>query len=194
MPDTPRKARPRHAVSARHPSSRRPRTTAARPAASEPAAATRALSRHLIGLATAMRLRMRTGLLARGHELRPSTAQVIPNLPPDGLRMSELAARLRLTLQRAGQLVGELEEVGYLERVPDPGDGRARRVVFTRRGRTLLRDIDEITSETLAFFAERLGEERLHRLCALLAELDVAVNGIDAPLRMLGSEYEGESA
>lgn len=148
------------------------------------------MSRHLIGLATAMRLRMRAGLLERGHELRPSTAQVIPNLPADGLRMTELAARLRLTLQRAGQLVAELEEVGYLERVPDPTDGRARRVVYTRRGRSLIRDIDEITRETMALFGEALGADRFERLCALLAELDVAVNGADAPVRVVGVAYE----
>ncbi|MFO0688919.1 MAG: MarR family transcriptional regulator [Myxococcota bacterium] len=148
------------------------------------------MSRHLIGLATAMRLRMRAGLVARGHDLRPSTAQVIPNLPPDGLRMTELAARLRLTLQRAGQLVAELEEVGYLERVADPTDGRARRVIYTRRGRSLIRDIDEITRETMAHFADAVGADRFARLCALLADLDVAVNGVDAPVRLLGVGYE----
>lgn len=153
-------------------------------------AATHAMSRHLIGLATVMRLRMRTGLLERGHELRPSTAQVIPNLPPDGLRMTELAARLRLTLQRAGQLVAELEEVGYLERVPDPADGRARRVTYTRRGRALIRDIEEITRETMAHFTDQLGGDRFARLCALLAELDIAVNGADAPVRVVGAAYE----
>lgn len=153
-------------------------------------AATHAMSRHLIGLATVMRLRMRAGLLERGHELRPSTAQVIPNLPADGLRMTELAARLRLTLQRAGQLVAELEEVGYLERVPDPMDGRARRVTYTRRGRALIRDIDEITRDTMAHFSDKLGRDRFARLCELLAELDVAVNGVDAPVRVVGVAYE----
>jgi len=148
------------------------------------------MSRHLIGLATAMRLHMRAGLVARGHDLRPSTAQVIPNLPPSGLRMSELAARLRLTLQRAGQLVAELEEVGYLERVPDPSDGRAKRVIYTRRGRTLIRDIDEITRETTEHFAGEIGNDRFQRLCELLAELDVAVNGLDAPVRVVGVDYE----
>lgn len=140
-----------------------------------------------------MRLRMSRGLLERGHDLRPSTAQVIPNLPPEGLRMTELAGRLRLTLQRAGQLVGELEEVGYLERVPDPADGRAKRVVYTRRGRALIRDIDEITGETTALFAEELGADRFHQLCGLLAELDVAINGADAPVRVVGAGYEGET-
>lgn len=148
----------------------------------------RRMSRHLIGLSTAMRLRMRAGLIERGHDLRPSTAQVVPNLPPEGLRISELAARLRVTLQRTGQLVSELEEVGYVDRVPDPADGRARRVVFSRRGLELIRDIDEITQEITEAFAAELGAERLEQLCALLAELDIAVNGVDAPVRVVGHE------
>jgi DNA-binding MarR family transcriptional regulator len=143
------------------------------------------MSRHLIGLSTAMRLRMSTGLLERGHDLRPSTAQVIPNLPVDGLRISDLAARLRLTLQRTGQLVGELEEVGYLERIPDPTDGRAKRVIFSSRGLDLIRDIEEITREITDAFAELLGETRFEDLCQLLSELDVKVNGADAPVRVL---------
>ena len=143
------------------------------------------MSRHLIGLSTAMRLRMSTGLLERGHDLRPSTAQVIPNLPVDGLRISDLAARLRLTLQRTGQLVGELEEVGYLERIPDPTDGRAKRVIFSSRGLDLIRDIDEITREITDAFTELLGETRFEDLCKLLSELDVKVNGADAPVRVL---------
>jgi DNA-binding MarR family transcriptional regulator len=166
-----------------------PRSRRISAAASSDAAISQ-MSRHLIGLATAMRLRMRAGLVDRGHELRPSTAQVIPNLPAEGLRMSELAARLRLTLQRAGQLVAELEEVGYLERVPDPSDGRAKRVIFTRRGRTLIRDIDEITRATTEQFAGQIGRDRFRLLCELLEELDVAVNGIDAPVRVVGVGYE----
>ena len=143
-----------------------------------------AMSRHLIGLSNAMRLRMRAGLLARGHDLRPSTAQVVPNLPREGLGMSELAGRLRLTLQRTGQLVADLEEVGYLARIPDPADGRARRVVFTERGLDLVGDIEAISRETTDAFAAAIGRERLAALCGLLAELDVAVNGEDAPVRV----------
>jgi len=144
------------------------------------------LSRHLIGLSTAMRMRMREGLVDRGHDLRPSTAQVVPNLPVEGLRISELAVRLRLTLQRTGQLVAELEELGYVERVPDPTDGRARRVVFSPRGLELIRDIEEITLEMTDAFGTAIGRERLAQLCGLLADLDVAVNGADAPVRVVG--------
>jgi DNA-binding MarR family transcriptional regulator len=143
------------------------------------------MSRHLIGLSTAMRLRMSSGLLDRGHDLRPSTAQVIPNLPAEGLRMSELAGRLRLTLQRTGQLVAELEEVGYVEREADPTDGRAKRVVFSSRGHALVRDIEEITREITDSFALALGTKRFTDLCRLLSELDTEINGADAPVRVV---------
>jgi DNA-binding MarR family transcriptional regulator len=146
------------------------------------------MSRHLIGLSTAMRTRMSRGLRRRGHDLRPSTAQVIPNLPLEGLWISELAARLRLTLQRTGQLVAELEEVGYVERIPDPSDGRAKRVVFSARGLELIRDIDEITHEITDSFAESLGLTRFGRLCALLSELDILVNGPDAPVQVVSQD------
>jgi DNA-binding MarR family transcriptional regulator len=107
--------------------------------------------------------------------------------------MTDLAARLRLTLQRAGQLVAELEEVGYLERIPDPADGRARRVRYTRRGLELIHDIEDINRETMAHFTDKLGGDRFRRLCELLAALDVGVNGVDAPVRVVGVGY-GESA
>ena len=143
------------------------------------------MSRHLIGLSTAMRARVRVGLLDRGHDLSPSSTQVVPNLPEEGLGMSELAARLRLTLQRTGQLVQQLEDDGYVERTPDERDGRAKRVVYAKRGLELLRDIEEITGEIAAEFASILGTRRYEALCRDLEILDTAINGPDAALRLV---------
>jgi len=145
-----------------------------------------ALSRHLVALSTAVRVRVSDALIERGHSLSPGSTQVIPNLPVAGLGMSELAERLRLTLQRTGQLVQRLEEDGYVERVPDRSDGRAKRVVYSRRGRQLVDDIDEIMAEQGAAFAAILGKARLQRLCRDLAELDRGINGEDAALRLVG--------
>ena len=138
------------------------------------------ITRHLVGLSTAVRLAFREGLVERGHELTAATTHLVPNLPVEGLGMSALAKRSGLSLQRAGQLVAQLEDDGYVERVADERDGRARRVVFTRRGRKLLRDIGEITDETHARFADALGEPRFARLRRDLAELDAAIRGDDA--------------
>ena len=104
--------------------------------------------RHLIGAANAIRAEMGAEIVALGHEYSPAASHLIVNLPPEGLGMSELADRLRLTPQRTGQLVQNLESFGYVERVPAPEDGRARRVVFTNRGASSLRTSTGSTSAT----------------------------------------------
>jgi DNA-binding MarR family transcriptional regulator len=142
------------------------------------------LLRHLMGVAIAIRAGVGEEIEAHGHDLTPATAQLVVNLPIDGLGMSELAARLRLTLQRTGQLVGNLEEFGYVERVADEEDGRAKRVVYTRRGRKLLEDIDAADASVIKQIAGILGERRLAHLCRDLEALDVAFNGEDDVLRL----------
>ncbi len=69
-----------------------------------------------------------------------------------------------MTKQAMGKLVDELEEIGYVERLPDPEDGRAKIVRFSRAGRALLRDSGEIVDSIWNEYAELLGEQRLARL------------------------------
>jgi DNA-binding MarR family transcriptional regulator len=142
------------------------------------------LLRHLIGVATAIRASVGQEIETRGHDLTSATSQLIVNLPIDGLGMSELAARLRLTLQRTGQLVTTLEEFGYVERVGDEHDGRAKRVIYTRRGRKLLHDIDATDAAVTREIASVLGERRFARLQRDLEMLDHAFNGSDDVLSL----------
>jgi DNA-binding MarR family transcriptional regulator len=123
-----------------------------------------------------VRIRIADGLRERGHKLTVAVTHIVINLPAEGLGMSALAARAGLSLQRAGQLVAQLEEDGYVQRVPDDEDGRARRVVYTRRGRRLLRDIDSLVDETNALLASIVGEGRFEQLRADLARLDRVLN------------------
>lgn len=67
-------------------------------------------------------------------EVRESWIGLLRYLTADGVRITELADRLGTTKQAVGQLVNELERAGYLERVPDPSDGRAKLVRMTDRG------------------------------------------------------------
>lgn len=135
--------------------------------------------RHLIGAANAIRTEIGSEIVGLGHEYSPAASHLIVNLPPEGLGMSELADRLRLTPQRTGQLVQNLESFGYVERIPAPEDGRARRVVFTERGRELLADIDRIDERYTRILAERLGPDRFARLCEDAEFLDRAVRDDD---------------
>jgi DNA-binding MarR family transcriptional regulator len=62
------------------------------------------------------------------------------NAAPDRqLRMQDLAARVVLSRTRVSRLVSELERVGYIERVPDPDDGRATLARITPEGRAARR-------------------------------------------------------
>lgn len=54
-----------------------------------------------------------------------SHLNVFAHVPRDtGMRMSELAAWLQVTPGAVSQVVGQLERMGLVERVPDPDDGR----------------------------------------------------------------------
>lgn len=67
--------------------------------------------------------------------IRTGHGPVFTFLRLDGARLTELAARARMTKQAMGELVRELELLGYVERAPDPNDGRARIIRFTAKGR-----------------------------------------------------------
>jgi DNA-binding MarR family transcriptional regulator len=100
----------------------------------------------------------------------------------EGTRLSVLAARAGMTHQSMGELVGTLERRGYVERVADPDDGRARLVRLTQKGRWAVRlavaEIDEIEAEWL---------ERYRR-----AGFDVDVRALlEAGLREREGEREG---
>lgn len=127
-------------------------------------ARSRSLVHPLARLAGHSRDRIRAGLRERGHVLQPAHAGVIIHLRGGGLRLTELAERAGVSKQAMGKLVDELEAIGYLERTPDPADGRAKMVRFSRAGRRLLRDCAEIVDDIWAQYAGLVGETALCRL------------------------------
>src|SRR5690348_7282782 len=68
----------------------------------------------------------------RGHSsLSLATTVALTQLDLEGTRISVLAERAGMTKQSMGQLVAELESLGYVTRVPDTSDRRATLVQFT---------------------------------------------------------------
>jgi DNA-binding MarR family transcriptional regulator len=123
-----------------------------------------------------MNARLLERLAERGHPgVRSSHGNVLQYLDDGGTRVSLLAERAQMSKQAMAQLVAHLEAHGYVERVPDPGDGRAKLVRATERGREVYAIARELMGEVEARLAERLGEAKLRRLRALLAELDAAL-------------------
>ncbi|HEX6023686.1 MAG TPA: MarR family transcriptional regulator [Solirubrobacter sp.] len=115
-------------------------------------------------------------LAERGHaEVRYAHGNVFQYLDDEGTRVSVLAQRAGMTRQSMTQLVEHLERRGYLERVPDPADGRAQLVRTTARGREVFAIVREFVAETEQRLETRLGTAKLAQLRALLVELDNAL-------------------
>ena len=91
---------------------------------------------------------------------------------PQGMRPSDLAARLRMSKQALNYLLGELERLGYLHRRPDPEDMRSRRIVLTPRSEAAALVIRQAVSEMEDEWAEKIGPEKFAELRALLVELN----------------------
>ncbi len=119
-------------------------------------------------------------MLARLHaegfaDFDPSYLTVFRYPSPHGERPSELAARRRVSKQALNHLLGQLEQRGYLEREPDPEDGRSKRISLTPRGAKAVVIIRQAVTEMENRWATQLGPERFDQLRALLQELNEPV-------------------
>jgi DNA-binding MarR family transcriptional regulator len=87
----------------------------------------------LLGLGFQLVLReFVTRFEAAGYDdLRPIHGAVFQALRGPGATSTELAEKLGVTKQAAGQIVDELERKGYLARRPHPDGGRRKLVVLT---------------------------------------------------------------
>ena len=75
------------------------------------------------------------GVIAAGFPQRPAHSAVMAHIDVEGgTRLTTIASRANITPQAAGELVDDLERLGYVVRRPDPDDRRAKRVVLTERG------------------------------------------------------------
>jgi DNA-binding MarR family transcriptional regulator len=98
-------------------------------------------------------------LEADGHQgVHPSHNALYENIDPDGTRLTELAARADMTHQSMSELVANLERGGWVERRPDPTDGRARLVCLTPAGKDLVRRGLHHIAEIEAKWQERWRE------------------------------------
>lgn len=83
---------------------------------------------------------------------------------PGGLRATELAGQAKITKQSMGELIEQLASRGYVERVADPEDGRARLIRITPRGRMASRLARKMVREVEADWSRRIGAGRIEHL------------------------------
>ncbi len=111
-------------------------------------------------------------LADQGHpDLRPAHGYAFQAMRPSGATASELAGRLGITKQAAGQMAAELERLGYVRGEPDPRDARRRPLVLTARG-------VEALSSSQAIFADLKREWEARAGAANVEETAAALDGL----------------
>jgi DNA-binding MarR family transcriptional regulator len=128
-----------------------------------------------------VRDQMYAGVVAAGYDDLSAAHVALWRYPGlEGLRPSELAERRRITKQSVNDLLGHLEQHGYLLRVPDSADGRARVIRLTSKGRRLEQTIYAAAGAAQLHIAEILGPRRFAQLHGSLELLTQQLAGSPA--------------
>jgi DNA-binding MarR family transcriptional regulator len=145
-----------------------------------------ALARRLVRLVTD---RARSELIGAGFsEVRPAHNVVLAQLAGSepGARITDMADRAGVTKQAVTLMVDHLEAGGYVVRVADPSDRRAKLVVLTERGAAAAEVSRRAAEEIERGWGEVLGAERFTELKTTLTDLIAglerdAAPGLDPP-------------
>lgn len=104
-------------------------------------------------------------------DVRPAHGCVFQYAEPEGSRLTDLARRAGLTKPTVLAAVDDLERLGYVERVRDPEDGRAKLVRLTERGVAAATEGARIIASIESEWAIRLGPRHSQALRLALEEL-----------------------
>lgn len=112
----------------------------------------------------------------RRHELAgltPTQLSALATVEQAGpLRLGDLAAAEKIAPSTLTRLVTKLEERGYVQREPVPGDARASTLVVTDEGHAILERIRQESTTLLAGSLRRLSPGQLEALAAALPALE----------------------
>jgi DNA-binding MarR family transcriptional regulator len=139
----------------------------------------------LIGLLTAVGRwiedRHMAALAEAGFDdIRVAHNAVFTRVPAGGVRLTDLAAQAGVSKQAMAEMVDELVAKGYLQRVPDPSDGRAKLLVMAPRGAASHEVTLRIFADIEAELAAVVGTERLEGARDVLTEVLLQVVASEA--------------
>jgi DNA-binding MarR family transcriptional regulator len=119
-----------------------------------------------------VRDRMLAGLHDRGFtDLVAAHLDVFQYPGPENQRPLQLATQTRMSKQALNYLLGQLQELGYLNRVTDTDDQRSKRIHLTPKGRAVITAIREIVQDLETEWEQQLGPRRFAELRELLTQL-----------------------
>jgi DNA-binding MarR family transcriptional regulator len=109
---------------------------------------------------------------AKYHEVRPAYGSIlIPLFEEDGLQISVLAKRARLSKQTMTTLLKLMEARGLVTRRPDERDARASRIYLTEYGRRFKSVAVRVLGEMDELLSKRLSKRDISILRRCLREL-----------------------
>lgn len=111
------------------------------------------------------------GVVGAGFPQKPKHSAVFAQIEAEGSRLTDLARRAGMTPQAMGELVDELEELGYVTRQPDPKDRRAKLIVLTPTGWAAVEAANQAIVGLEARIDDILGETGHATLRRLLGRL-----------------------
>jgi DNA-binding MarR family transcriptional regulator len=114
-------------------------------------------------------------------DIRPTHGCVFRFVQGEGLRLTDIAERAKLTKQSVGEIVDDLVERGYAKRIPAPDDRRAKLICLTERGEAAQAHGRKLFAKVEKRWAERYGAERIAALRELLEEMAAAEAPYAAP-------------
>jgi len=123
--------------------------------------------------------RVLEAVTAAGHDLTLAQARLVARIGEHGSRLTDLAEQAQVTKQSAGFLVDQLERAGYVERVADPSDARARLIRISESGMQVCAIARKVERDVLREWRRHLGAERF----AAMQEGLVALREIADPYR-----------
>ncbi len=116
--------------------------------------------------------RIYAAVQAAGYDdISPAMARIAAQISDEGSRVTELAERARITKQSASALVEQLERAGYVTRVPDPADARAKVVALAGRGLAVQRVARREERAIEREWTRHLGADRMRALRGSLTAL-----------------------
>ena len=103
--------------------------------------------------------------------LRPAHTQLLGLLEHGGVRLTELVDQLGLPKQTVGDMISELEQLGLVERYPDPDHGVIKRVRLGAKGKQWAAEVRRVADTAEGAWAGRLGRTKMKTLRDLLEQL-----------------------
>jgi DNA-binding MarR family transcriptional regulator len=120
----------------------------------------------------AVEARVLAALAAAGFDdLTAAQGRIAARIGPQGTRIGDLAEQALVTKQTATATVDRLERAGYVRRVPDPTDARARLVVIAGRGLEAIKVARVAEAEIEAEWIQHLGVPAARQLRAALEKI-----------------------